>query len=90
VDRVFDDQGISGKSLRKTYIYDDAKLRAILEPLYKWESVLKVDGIALRNILAVLPSPARQEAEAAKTLDKESVSLSVKKNKIEADSELSL
>ncbi|MEK9151081.1 MAG: PD-(D/E)XK nuclease family protein [Patescibacteria group bacterium] len=90
VDRVFDNNGIIGKSLRKTYKYDEARLRAILEPLDKWESVLKVDGIALRNILAVLPSPARQEAEAAKTLDKESVSLSVKKNKIEADEALSL
>ncbi|HLC95365.1 MAG TPA: PD-(D/E)XK nuclease family protein [Patescibacteria group bacterium] len=90
VERVFDDNGIIGKSLRKTYKYDEAKLRAILEPLDKWEAVLKVDGIALRNILALLPSPTRQEVEAAKTLDKESVSLSVKKSKIEADEALSL
>jgi putative RecB family exonuclease len=89
VDRVFDDNGIIGKSLRQTYKYDAEKLRAILEPLDKWEAVLKVDGVALRNILAVLPSPARQEIESAKTLDKESVSLSVKKNKIEVDEELS-
>lgn len=88
VDRVFDDNGIIAKSLRKTYKYDEQKLRAILEPLDKWESVLKVDGIALRTILAVLPSPTRQSAEAAKVLDKESVSLSVKKNKIEIDDEL--
>ncbi|OGI20905.1 MAG: hypothetical protein A3J06_00835 [Candidatus Moranbacteria bacterium RIFCSPLOWO2_02_FULL_48_19] len=90
VDRVFDDHGIIGKSLRKTYKYDEAKLRALLEPLDKWESVLKVDGIALRNILAVLPFPVRKEIEEAKTLDKESISLSVKKNKIEADAELAL
>jgi putative RecB family exonuclease len=90
VDRVFDDQGIVGKSLRKTYKYDEEKLRAILEPLDKWEGVLKVDGIALRNILAVLPSPARQAVEEAKEIDKESVSLSVKKNKIEVDDDLSL
>jgi putative RecB family exonuclease len=89
VDRVFDENGIIGKTLRKTYKYDAEKLRAILEPLDKWEAVLKVDGIALRNILAVLPSPARQEIESAKTLDKESVGLSVKKNKIEVDEELS-
>lgn len=88
VDRVFDDNGIIAKSLRKTYKYDEQKLRALLEPLDKWESILKVDGIALRNILAVLPSPIRQEAEATKVLDKESTSLSVKKNKIEADDDL--
>ena len=88
VDRVFNEQGIIGKSLRKTYKYDEEKLRELLEPLDKWESVLKVDGIALRNILALLPSPLRQEVETAKILDKESTSLSVKKNKIEADAEL--
>ncbi|MDP2837740.1 MAG: PD-(D/E)XK nuclease family protein [Candidatus Moranbacteria bacterium] len=90
VDRVFDEQGIIGKSLRKTYKYDEEKLRAILEPLDKWEAILKVDGIALRTILAVLPSPVKQSVEETKMLDKESVSLSVKKNKIEVDDELSL
>ena len=88
VDRVFDEQGIIGKTLRKTYKYDEEKLRALLEPLDKWEGVLKVDGVALRNILAVLPSPVRIEVEESKVLDKESVSLSVKKNKIEADADL--
>lgn len=81
VDRVFDEQGIIGKSLRKTYKYDSDKLRSILEPLDKWESVLKVDGIALRNILATLPSPTKKEIELAKELDRESVSLSVKRVK---------
>lgn len=88
VDRVFDDQGIIGKSLRKTYKYDADKLKALLDPLDKWESVLKVDGIAVRNILATLPSPTRQEIERAKILDKESISLSVKRAKIEADENL--
>jgi len=85
VDRVFDDHGIIGKSIRKTYKYDEEKLRAILDPLDKWDDVLKVDGIALRNILAALPSSIRKEVENVKTLDKESVSLSVKKNTITAD-----
>lgn len=90
VDRVFDEQGIIGKSLRKTYKYDQEKLRALLEPLDKWESVLKIDGVALRTILATLPSSTKAAAEQSKILDKESVSLSVKKNKIEVDEELSL
>lgn len=90
VDRVFDDQGIIGKSLRKTYKYDEEKLRALLEPLDKWESILKVDGIALRTILATLPSLVRESVETTKILDKESTSLSVKKNKIEVDDDLSL
>lgn len=90
VDRVFDEQGIIGKSLRKTYKYDQEKLRTLLEPLDKWESVLKVDGVALRTILATLPSSVQESVESAKVLDKESTSLSVKKNKIEVDDELSL
>lgn len=89
VERVFDDQGIIARSLRKTYKYDTEKLRSVLEPLDKWEAVLKVDGIALRTILATLPSPTRTAVEAIKILDKESTSLSVKKNRIEVDEELS-
>lgn len=79
VDRVFSDNGVIAKTLRKTYKYDSAKLREILEPLDKWEAVLKVDGIALRNILGVLPFEQRQEVEKAKVVDKETKSLAVKK-----------
>jgi len=79
VDRVFGDNGIIAQTLRKTYKYDEPQLRAILEPLDKWESVLKVDGVALKNILPVLPFDARKKVEGAKVLDKESKSLTVKK-----------
>lgn len=79
VERVFSENGIVAKSLRKTYKYDEKRLREILEPLDKWENVLKVDGIALRNILGVLPLEIQEEIEKAKTLDKESSSLIVKK-----------
>jgi len=79
VERVFGEQGVIARSLRKTYKYDEEKLRSILEPLDKWEDVLKVDGIALRNILGVLPLQARKDAEQAKVVDKETKSLVVKK-----------
>ena len=81
VERVFGENGIIGKSLRATYKYDEQRLREILEPLDKWESVLKVDGVALRNILAALPAEAKGAVAKAKVLDKQSVSLSVKKVK---------
>lgn len=55
VDRVFGENGIIAKSLRTTYRYDEKELRNILEPLDKWEEVLKVDGVALRIFLP--PSP---------------------------------
>lgn len=79
VDRVFGEGGIIWRALRKTYKYDAKKLREILEPLDKWEDVLKVDGIALRNILGVLPYQVRKEAEKAKTVDKETKAFIVKK-----------
>jgi len=79
VERVFGQDGIIARTLRKTYKYDAQKLREILEPLDKWEDVLKVDGIALRNILTTLPFTAKKEAEKAKMVDKESKSLVVKK-----------
>ncbi|MEI7621736.1 MAG: PD-(D/E)XK nuclease family protein, partial [Candidatus Moraniibacteriota bacterium] len=59
VDRVFSDEGIIAQTIRKTYKYDQAQLRDILEPLDKWEAVLKVDGIALRSIMSVLSPSAR-------------------------------
>lgn len=79
VDRVFSENGIIARTLRKTYKYDEKKIREILEPLDKWEDVLKIDGIALRNILGVLPYQARKEVEKAKVVDKESKTFTVKK-----------
>lgn len=79
VDRVFGGNGIISKSLRKTYNYDEKKLKSILEPLDKWEDVVKVDGIKLRNIYGVLPIAARKEIEKAKVVNKETKSLIVKK-----------
>ena len=79
VDRVFGEEGIIAQTIRKTYKYDEKKLRDILEPLDKWEAVLKVDGIALRNILGVISPAVQKEVEKAKVLDKETKSLTVKK-----------
>jgi len=44
-----------------------------------WEDVLKVDGIALKNIAGVLPYDAKKEVEKAKVVDKESKNFVVKK-----------
>jgi RecB family exonuclease len=79
VERVFGDQGIIAKTLRKTYKYDEEKIREILEPLDKWEVVLKVDGVALKSVMGVLPIAVRDEVEKAKKVNKESVVLAVKK-----------
>ena len=85
VERVFGEGGIIAKSLRTTYKYDEQKLRDILEPVDKWESVLKVDGVALRNILATLPSALKEEVAKTKEIDKRSTSLSVKKGSLDTE-----
>lgn len=79
VERVFSDEGIIAQTLRKTYKYDEKQLKDLLEPLDKWEAILKVDGIALKNIMSVLPPGVRQDVERARVLDKESKSLTIKK-----------
>lgn len=79
VERVFGESGIIAATLRKTYKYDEKKIKEILEPLHHWEDVLKVDGVALKNILGVLPPNARREIEKTKEVNKETRSLSVKK-----------
>lgn len=79
VERVFSEEGIIAQSLRKTYKYDEKQLKEILEPLDKWEDVLKVDGIALKKIMGVLSPGVRQDVERTRVLDKESKSLTIKK-----------
>ncbi|MFA5994641.1 MAG: PD-(D/E)XK nuclease family protein [Parcubacteria group bacterium] len=79
VERVFGEQGIIARSVRKTYKYDEKRIREILEPLDKWEAVLKVDGVALKQIFEVLPLSAKTEIEKAKTVNKETKTLAVKK-----------
>ena len=79
VERVFGENGIIARTLRKTYKYDDKKIKELLEPLDKWKDVVKIDGTALKNIMGVLPVEIRQEIEKAKVVDKETRSLMVKK-----------
>ncbi|MFZ2153913.1 MAG: PD-(D/E)XK nuclease family protein [Candidatus Moraniibacteriota bacterium] len=79
VERVFSESGIIARTLRQTYKYDDQKIKAILDPLGKWEAVNKINATALKSILPTLPTEAKQEVEAAKLLDKESFGFSIKK-----------
>lgn len=77
LERLFGSTGIVGKSVRTSYSYDEAKLRELLTPLGEWENVVKIDGVALKSVLAALPTPIQKEAETYRE-KKESVSLSVK------------
>jgi len=79
VERVFGENGIVSKTFRKTYKYDDARIKELLEPIGKWNDVLKLDPTALKSIFPVLPSSVQREVEKAKVLDKETKSLGVRK-----------
>ena len=79
VDRVFGQNGLIAKILRKTYDYDRETIKQILMPLDKWEAVLKIDGVALKNILGTLDSATQRAIESAKKVSRETESLSVKK-----------
>ncbi len=81
LERVFGSSGIVGKSVRRTWKYDEEALREVLTPLDKWDEIRKIDGTALKGILPVLPVPVRKAVEAAKIPDKESVSLTIRKTR---------
>jgi RecB family exonuclease len=85
VERVFGERGVIGKSIRKTYKYDEEKIRAVLAPLGRLEDVMKIDGTLLRKVLADIPLPEKKAIESARVVDKESVSLSVKKGNFTED-----
>ncbi len=86
VERLFGTTGIIGKSIRTSYSYDETKLKELLAPLGEWENVVKVDGVALKTVLAALPASVRAEAEKLRE-KKESTSLSVKATKGVAEDE---
>lgn len=79
VERVFSEEGVIARTLRKTYKYNDAQLKEILEPLGKWEAINKVSATALKNVMVALPSQVKKQIEDTKELDKESFGFSVKK-----------
>lgn len=87
VERLFGTTGIIGKSVRTSYSYDETKLKELLAPLGEWENVVKVDGVALKTVLAALPASVRAEAEKLRE-KKESTSLSVKATKVALEEEL--
>ncbi|MFZ2193450.1 MAG: PD-(D/E)XK nuclease family protein [Candidatus Moraniibacteriota bacterium] len=79
VERVFGKGGIIARSIRTTYKYDEEKIQSILQPLEKWQAVLKLDKTALKNISESLPGEIKKEIEKAKMVDKETKSLIIKK-----------
>jgi RecB family exonuclease len=81
MERLFSEDGYITRKLIQRFKYDPDLLRQILEPLGKWQEILKVDDAKLKKVAKEVPASARAKIEEAKKLDKEYKSFSVKKEK---------
>ncbi len=85
LERIFGDIGYITRLSLTRYEYELEKIKEILEPLGKWQDVLAVDSIKLKNLIKTLSYSIRKQIEKAKKIDKEYKILkaSVKKKKRE-------
>lgn len=81
LERLFGDDGYITRQTIQRFKYDPEILRQILEPLGKWQDVLKLDETKLKKISGDLPPDTRSKINAAKQAGKESKVFSVKKGK---------
>lgn len=82
-DRVFGEDGYVSRSLQKRFAHNFEKVRAILEPLGKWEEILTADEKKLKAMLKTLPPHVRQDIESLKVLTKEFTVLTTSAKKTE-------
>jgi len=80
LERLFGEDGYITRQAIQRFKYDNETLRAILEPLGRWQDVLKVDDTKLKKIAKDLPSEKQREIEETKKLDKEYKTLALKKS----------
>lgn len=69
--RVFGSNGYFNRSVKNKISYDKKKIKAVLEPLEKWEEVLIIDEEKLTKIMKEIPNNFRQKIEEAKIVKKE-------------------
>jgi RecB family exonuclease len=79
VERLFSKDKIVAKTSRKTYKYNEEEIKNVLQSAGLWDRVLKIDGVKLKKVLALLPANLKKEVEKNKEVDRESHGLSIKK-----------
>lgn len=80
VERVFGASAIVERAKRLSYAYDPERLHSLLAPIDQWETVRKVDQVALKKVLKDLPRDIRDRIESeAKVPDKETTTFRIKK-----------
>jgi hypothetical protein len=82
VERVFGAEGVIAKRKYEKYEYDFEKIRSIIEPLGRWQDIMKADEARLRAILKEIPEWAREEIKKARTLVRTSISLTATKKHV--------
>ncbi len=81
LESLFGDDGYITRSLIQRFKYDAESLQQILEPLGRWQDILKIDDAKLKKIIKELPHDLRGKIESARKLDKEYKIISLKKKK---------
>ena len=71
IDRVFGQEGYITRLPQQRFTYDAQQLRAILEPLGKWEEILTVDATRLKKVIDGLPYDLRKKIDQSKKLERE-------------------
>lgn len=85
MERLFGDDGYITRKIIQRFKYDAELLRQILEPLGKWQEILKIDDAKLKKLAKELPIAARANIDSARKIDKEYKSFSVSKTKPKTD-----
>ncbi len=80
LERLFGEDGYITRSAIQRFKYDKETLRLILEPLGRWQDVLKIDDVKLKKVAKELPPAKRAKIEEARKIDKEYKILSLKKS----------
>jgi len=81
MERLFSDSGFIARQMVQRFKYDPLLIKDILEPLGKWQEILKVDETKLNKAIKELPYDIRQKIEEARKLYKEYKTFSISKTK---------
>lgn len=81
LERLFSETGYLTSQIRQTFKYAPEIIKEILEPLGRWEEVLKLDDAKIKKIAKELSLALRQKIDSARKLEKESKTYLVKKEK---------
>ncbi len=81
LERLFGENGYITRQAIQRFKYDSETLRMILEPLGRWQDVLKVDDVKLKKVAKELPLEKQQKIEETRKIDKEYKTLTLKKDK---------